>query len=166
MATQTLSNRYEGVIEPEVVNHALGRMKRLGLPRHEWDDLLQDLAIEIMAFRFDEGRSNGARRTTAVCSLVNHVLISHLRREHRYRKRLEALTPCESYEEPTALECDVRDACTRLTDRQRGVCAALVDDLSDSATARVLRCDRSTVRRMRRQIEDEFRRLGLDGWVR
>ena len=163
----TMENRYDGVVGPEVVKHAVKKMRQMGFPRDEWEDLLQELAIEVLAFRFQEGKSNGATRTTALCAMVNNRLISLWRSRQRYLRRLELLEPDESCDAPPmGLAADVRDALAAMTPKERQVCRGLVEDVSISQMARLMRCHRATVRRLINGVRHAFRRLGLNGWVR
>lgn len=166
MATQAMMNRYDGVMENEVVGYAIRRMKQLGFRPHEWEDLLQNLAIEILAFQFQPAKSNGARRTTVLCAIINNQLVSMLRSRARYQKRLELLTPQELCEDHVEVRADVRLTLAGLTPRQQRVCTGLLEGLSVCQIARDMNCGRTTVRRMVKQIRRHFERIGLDGWVR
>lgn len=163
----TIWDRYAGVMEPETVKHALKRMRQLGFPKDEWDDLLQELAIVVLTFQFQEHKSNGARRTTAIGTLVNHRLVSFWRSRHSYQQRLKSLTPREEDSAPeVGLAADVQEALATMTPRQRQVCQGLVDDLPLSEMARRLRCDRATVRATVAAIRRRLEHRGVDGWVR
>ncbi len=166
MATKAMLNRYDGVMEDEVVGHAVRKMKQLGFPRSEWEDLLQNLAIEVLAFRFRPDRCNGASRTTVLCALINHRLVSMLRARSRYQRRLEQLDLREVYEEPTELRADVRAATADLNGRQLRVACGLSEGVSVCRIARDMGCPRGTVRRLVQQICRRFESIGLDGWVR
>lgn len=164
MAASALQNRYDGVLEAGVVRHAIRRMKRLGFRRDDWEDVLQELAVHVLAT--GPQAKTDAERQSVLCGTVNHWLVSMLRRQRCHEKLLETLTHDETYEEPFGLAPDVRKALADMTDRERRVCAGLIADLSLSQIARAMSCDRGTVRRIRDDIYGRFLRLGLDGWVR
>jgi len=166
MATKAMLNRYDGVMEDEVVGHAVRKMKQLGFPRSEWEDLLQNLSVEVLAFRFRPDRSNGASRTTVLCTLINNRLVSMLRARSRYLRRMEQIDRREMYDEPTELRVDMRAATASLNGRQLRVVRGLSEGMSVCRIARDMGYPRGTVRRLVGQIRRRFESIGLGGWVR
>jgi len=65
------------------------RAFRRGLRDGELDDALQEIAIEVMSFRFQPERSNGASEATAVMAVIDRRLSMIRRRQRRYRQRFE-----------------------------------------------------------------------------
>jgi len=161
-----VANDYTGVVEPRVVHLALGRMRQFGIPRHEWDDVLQEVAIRIAVFHFDPAKANGASRSTAACGVITKYLLSAKRSEERYCRCLERVRPEETYEDLTPLRLGVRSAVARLSPREQAVALQLMRGASISHIAETLRCDRSTVRRLIAGIRRQFQAQDLQGWVR
>lgn len=165
MVTWTVEERYGGVVEFWSVRLALARIRRFGFPRHEWPDRLQELVLEIMAFKFDPAKANGASKTTAVCGLINKRLVSAWRATQRYERRIARLRPEECYSDQAGLRLDVRTALANLPPRERSVGEGICRGQSVSEIARALGCGRATVRRLRENIRQRFMALRLDAWV-
>ena len=165
MVTRTAHNQYGGLIETGIIRIAIKRLQRLGFPRHQWDDVLQELAIEILQFQFDPGRANGGKEATVLCRLIDNRLISLLRSQKRCQERLQQLRPRETHEENISLRLDVRDVVARLSPRQQAVCRGFARGDSITQIARDLGCGRATVRRIRDCVRREFQAVGLDGRV-
>ena len=161
-----VANDYRGVVDARVVHVALGRVRQFGIPRHEWADVLQEVAIRIAGFRFDPAKANGASRSTAACGVITKYLLSHMRSEERRRRRLERIRPDEAYEDRTLLGPDVRSVVARLSAREQAVCEGLMRGEPLGSIAEALRCDRSTVRRLVAGIRRQFHAEDLQGWVR
>jgi len=161
-----VANDYTNVVKPQVVHLALDCMRQFGIPRHEWADVLQELAIRVTAFRFDPAKSNGASPSTAAGGIVKKYLLASRRAEERYRRRLERVRLDETFEAPTGLRLDVRSALGCLSPRERDVCLGLMRGETIGHIAEMLDCDRSTVRRIIAGVRRQFHAQDLQGWVR
>ena len=161
-----VANDYRGVVDLRVVHVALGRLRRFGIPRHEWADVLQEVVIRAAGFRFDPAKANGASRSTAACGVITKYLLSYMRSEERRCRRLDHVRPDEVYEDRTSLRLDVRSAVARLSPREQVVCCHLMLGESIRLISETLGCDRSTVRRLIAGIRRQFHALDLRGWVR
>jgi len=173
-----LPNRYTGIIEPKVARLIVSRARRLRLRRDEIDDLQQRLVPILASFEFDEARSNGASRTTALTGVIDRHLKAYLRAKRRYRMRLERLhaqpgrygTSVVSRHqpappEPVDLRLDLEAAMERLSERDRKVCRMLGEGWAVSSIAKKLGCDRSTVSRAIARIREQFIAAGLKAWI-
>ena len=160
--------RYEGCLAEWKIKLAVARMRALGLPQDQWPDALQRLALAMTRFQHDG--VNGAKESTALCTLINNQVASMLRRDGRERDRLaryRASLPREHvYEPQTELRLDVRLALGGLSAPQRRVCAGLMCGDSIARIARDMRCTWHAVKRIIDQVRAHFERIGLDGWVR
>ena len=173
------TNDYGDLIEKWKVRLIVSRARHYGFPKHQWEDVQQDLILDVMAFEFDPAKSNGASETTALIALIDKKLIDRLRAATRERKHLErrnaALgitesttedSPALSQRDDIPLRADVHQAMGLLTARQRAICAALAEGRSVSEIARRLGCGWHTVERAIVAIRRAFKEVGLDGWVR
>ncbi len=160
---------YDGLVEPWKVELIISRAKCMGFRRDEIDDVQQELILDVMNFRYDVAKSNGATETTALIALIDNRLKKLVRAQSRYRARIDQLREEaeHSYEPMTADEraIDMRDAIAALPPRERDVCRALADGCSRHEIARQLGCGWHTVDRLIRRIRDHFQKIGLDGWV-
>jgi DNA-directed RNA polymerase specialized sigma24 family protein len=141
-----------------------------------WPDALQLVAVAMQGFQFDPQRSNGAKESTALCSLINHQVLSMLRREHADQARRnrradkawengEPLAP-GNLERDVWLQIDVRNAIDELPERHRFVCTRLMEGDSIARIAKALRCTWWCARRIVDDIRSHFESRGIDGWVR
>ncbi len=168
-------NNYDGLLEQWKVRLMASRAKRLGFRPDQIEDAQQELVLDVLAFRFDPLRSNGATEATALTALIDKRLRAIQRASRRYRNRLTGLKaqlgvdeardrwphPVEDMTE--LLVMDVREAVSRLPSPQRRLCKALI---REGSLARVARRDRCGWHTVGRSVEGLRRRLaGLKGWV-
>ena len=158
-------NDYADLIEPWKVRLIVERAKRFKIPPQQWPDIQQEIILDIMDFRFDPTKSNGAKLSTLLTAIIDNRLKKILRTAARHQDRTD-YARSEVFEETTPLRLDVRQALTRLSPREKAVCLRLSRGDSTSQIARALGCGRATVRRLKDSIRDQFAAVGLDGWVR
>lgn len=122
---------------------------------------MQQVAIALIDFRFDDTRSNGASKTTVLTAIVDRQLAMLRRSEIRQRQRVERFASnCELSYEPTqrsdAVDA-VRSAIRDLSATDRRICGLLIDGHSTNEIA--ARCDvswhtaNSAIERIRRHLE-------------
>lgn len=173
-----LPNRYTGLIEPKVARLIVSRARRFRLRRDEIDDLQQRLVPILASFEFDEARSNGASRMTALTGVIDRHLKAYLRAKRRYQMRLARLhanpgrygrSVIGRHEpappEPVDLRLDLEAAMERLSERDRAICRMLGEGWAVRSIAEKLGCDRSTVSRAILRIREEFTAAGLKAWI-
>ena len=163
-------NAYGGVIECWKVELALRRIRRFGFPRHEWNDALQELVMEILCFNYDSDRANGATEATVLCSLINNQLMTMQRAKERRRRKLEehmARLRDEDFSclDKTPLCLDVQEAASTLTPYERHICAGLRQGDSVRQIARNLGSTWHAVKGAILGIRARFQAMGLEGWV-
>ncbi len=57
---------YDGLVERWIVDLIAARARRMGFRTGEIPDIQQQIILEVMAFRFDADKSNGAKESTAL----------------------------------------------------------------------------------------------------
>lgn len=67
-----LYHRYRGVYEPWQIKLALGRLRYFRIPHHHWEDMMQELSIVVMTFRYDREKAKAASRETILCRLFDN----------------------------------------------------------------------------------------------
>lgn len=169
--------KYEGVIQTWKVKLAVSRIRAFRLPMDEWEDALQEIAIAILQFRFDPAKANGAKESTALCSLINNILRMTVRLKQRDRRRLDKYASRQphafdqetgeplSEDSSASLRMDVAAAVKAMTRFERSICMRLCRGDSMKAIAQQLRCDRGRVRRTVAAIRRRMRLAGIDGWM-
>lgn len=168
-------NTYAGVVEAWKVDLILGRARLMGFRRHDLEDVQQEIVLDLLDFRFDPARSNGATETTVLTSLVDRRLRTIRRSRRRYEQQIERMKadaaaaegcpPCEDAD-PDGLALDVRCAVATLPAEEQSLCLALSRGDSISQVARDLGCSWHAANRMVGQIRRRFAAAGLDGWIR
>lgn len=79
------------------------RAVRFGLKRHDLEDAVQDVILDLLEFTPDPDKANGASESTILVTVIDRRLIKWLRSQKRYQDTLErcgAMLPAG--EEPTA----------------------------------------------------------------
>jgi hypothetical protein len=155
----TQFSSYEGKVPQWKVNLALGRIRAFGFPKDQWQDVLQDVVVDIMKFRFDAAR--------ALCAVVNNRLMSIMRGRERARERTRqhAAAAPVLYEDRTELELDVRSVVASLAPFEQTVCAGLARGDSRHQIALALGCGWYKVDRAVEAIRARFEKLGLEDWL-
>jgi RNA polymerase sigma factor (sigma-70 family) len=163
--------RYDGLIEHWKVELIEGCARRMGFPAHEIDDLKQEIVLELIDFKFDKSKSNGAKESTAVQALIMNQLRNKQRgcaREHAKIKRYKQLMPrCDESQmsmRPCELD-DVRDAIAGLTPFCKEVALRLINGESRESIRKQLGCSWHTVDRAIRRILEHFQELNPEGWL-
>ena len=172
-----LNERYAGVIERWKVDLAFDRIKAMGFPVSDWPDLMQELAISLLAFRYDPEQANGAGQRTAVSAVVQrrllHLMRSRCRRIdslNRYAREMGVKgddtdeEPCCYSEAPVRM--DVVTIRAGLGEFDRKVLSAFLAGHSRSRIARRLGCDWHEVDRAVRRIRQAFVEAGFEGRAR
>lgn len=161
---------YDGLVESWKVDLIISRAKRLGFRCDEMEDVQQELILDLMNFRYDAEKSNGAMETTALIALIDNRLKKLRRSETRYRAHLEQLkmerkqanisAPDESWVN------EVRDFVETFPMRERTVCHALSLGYSKHEIARMLNCGWHTIDRIVARIRQWFEERGFDARMR
>ena len=170
-------NEYDGLLDEWKVCLMVSRARRLGFQSDQIDDALQELALDVLAFRFDSAKSNGASEATALTAVIDNRLHMIRRARRRYQKRLATLRAesgvdeardrwPEPVEDQTAfLVLDVREALARLPPRERRLCKALLAGKTLADVARRNNRDWHVQERLLAHVRRRFADLGLEGWV-
>lgn len=158
------TNNYEGALDSWMVELAKQRARRYGFRGADLDDALQEVALELLAFRYDPAKSNGASAATAVTAVIDNRLAMLCRRETRYQQRLaraQEMDPTESQGNDGDLPLDVQSAVEELTPLQRQICHALSEGYSLNEVAARLGRSWCAVRDEVFRIRRCFELLGL-----
>ena len=96
-----LKKQYAGVFDEWKIDLALGRIRAIGFALSDWPDLMQELAIVMLEFRYDPAKANGATEETALYAVINRNLLYQLRTRCRESAKSN-VTPANWASRPTA----------------------------------------------------------------
>jgi DNA-directed RNA polymerase specialized sigma24 family protein len=156
---------YDGVVEPWKADLIVARARRMGFRPDEIHDVQQQMIMDVAEFRFDAAKSNGAKESTALQSLIDNQLKKICRANARYRAHLNRLgrEVADGRSSPQAdIVQDVRAAIATLPEHEQLVGRALAEGYSRPEIARKLGCGWHTVDRIVRRIRRSFEDRGLD----
>ena len=171
-----LKKQYAGVFDEWKIDLALRRIMAMGFVPSDWPDLMQELAIVMLGFRYDPAKANGATEETALYAVINKSLLHHLRtrcREsakiRRYAREL-GVKADGTGEEPFCLldapmQMDVAHVCAHLDEFDQKVCSAIAAGNAKAQIARKIDCDWHTVKKAVGRIMKHFEAHGLKYWV-
>lgn len=164
------NNKYGDLVEGWKADLIVTRAKRFGFQRHDLQDVQQEIILDVLAFEFDESRSNGATETTAITALIDNRLISIRRSSDRYQRHVEAVEPRSEVDESQDVSrqedrLDVAEVVHQLAEQDQDLCRSLEDGQTIAEHAeRTGRCWHSVKRRVdqvaRRFQTAGFRRCG------
>ncbi len=162
---------YTGVLEDWKIDLALGRIRAMGFAVDDWPDLMQELVITMLDFRYEPAKSNGAVEETALFAVVSRRLLHLLRtrcRGNALLKRYARLCgpddePMEYPFHPTSAVTakDIANARQGLSEFDNRVCSAVASGANRSEIARELGCDWHTVDKAIGRIAAHFTAAGL-----
>ena len=159
---------YDGVLTRTQVKLIISRARKLGYRQHELPDALQEAAIELMDFKYNPAKSNGADENTAMCAVVDNRLCKVIRGVERDRARVDAIAPLVPHIHNFAtdeLSLDVRDALAAMPPLDCAVGQLITAGCSKAEAARRLGRDWHVVNRACKRIRKHFEQVGIDRWV-
>jgi len=162
--------RYDGLIEQWKVELIEGCARRMGFPAHQIDDLKQDIVPELITFKFDTSKSNGAKESTAVQAIIMNQLRNKQRtyaREHTKIERYKQLMPrhAETCPSKQPRELDVREAIEPLEPNDRAICNRLANGESVENIRKQMGCGWHTINRVILRLRKHFHELELHRWL-
>ena len=169
----TTANPYAGCINDWKIDLIHHRARLQGFRPHEFPDVEQDLASEIVSFRFDPNR--GCSEKTALTALIDRRLTMLIRARARRHKRqakhyaqhehIEATCDMQDAHRLDDIAMDVHEAVAALDTRAQVVCVELASGTSRLAIARRLAVSRYELDRTIDAIRAHFAARGLQAWL-
>jgi len=160
--------KYDGIIEQWKVDLIVSRAEIMCFRDHEIPDVLQEVVLELLNFKYDPDHAAGAKEQTALTYVIDNHLRNFRRADTRYRAHVERLgeTASEfSREEVDERALDVAAALASLTEMEQFICRRLVEGKIKTEIAAELDCSRHALDRVLRRIRKQFREIGLGGWI-
>jgi len=164
-----MTTNHQGFAEPWQAELASARIRWFGFPEHERPDLLQELALKIGKFTFDEAKSNGAKLSTVLRTVIDRHLATRNRSKQRAERSARKFRRCVRHqglcEDPVELRADVRQLVGALAPKQQAVCEGFGSGRSLAEIAARLGCSITSVRRAKARIQKRFAEVGMKGWL-
>lgn len=149
------------------------RAIRMGFRGADLSDVLQEVVLEILGFRFEPARANGATEATALTALIDRRLNMARRREYRYQRHIERIqmwmnsvdTGELDREEQINRSMDVQCILARLEPEDQELCRMLSAGQSIEVIADQFGCGWHTVKRRVDRLRNIFVENGMDGYM-
>ncbi len=146
------------------------RAVRFGLKRHDLEDAVQDVIIDLLEFIPDPEKTNGASESTVLIAVIDRRLMEWLRTQKRYQDMVErcgAMLPsddellCESGVEASDAALDVAAVLADLSEFEQRVGRMLSEGHSAYSIAQELGVGRRAVNTAIEVIRERFTDAGL-----
>ena len=148
------------------------RAVRFGIKRHDLEDAVQDVIIDLLEFTPDPDKTNGATESTVLIAVIDRRLMEWLRTQKRYQGMLErcgAMLPTgdelayDSSVEASDTMMDVASLLAELPEFEQQIGQLLADGHNATSIARKLRVKRPAVCEAMNVIRERFANAGLGG---
>ncbi len=148
------------------------RAIRFGLKRHDLEDAVQDVIIDLLEFTPDPSKTNGASESTVLIAVIDRRLMEWLRTQKRYQDMVErcgAMLPsddellCESSVEASDAALDVAAVLADLPEFEQQVGRMLSEGHNATSIARELGVKRPVVCEAMTAIRERLTSAGLGG---
>ena len=148
------------------------RAVRFGIKRHDLEDAVQDVIIDLLEFTPDPDKTNGATESTVLIAVIDRRLMEWLRTQKRYQGMLErcgAMLPSgdelayDSSVEASDTMMDVASLLAELPEFEQQVGQLLTEGHNATSIARKLRVKRPAVCEAMNVIRERFTSAGLGG---
>lgn len=150
------------------------RAVRLGIRRHDLEDAIQDVILDLLEFNPDPDKTNGASESTVLVAVIDRRLMEWLRSRKRYKGMIErcgAMLPSEeelladSGIEGSDTLMDVTTLVSGLPEFEQRVARMLTEGHTATSIARELGVDRRVTNAAVEGIRTRFEEAGLGGEV-
>ena len=148
------------------------RAVRFGLKRHDLEDAVQDVIIDLLEFTPDPDKTNGASESTILIAVIDRRLMEWLRTRNRYQDMVErcgAMLPSEDElptdggHEASELMMDVESILSQLPEFEQRVGRMLTEGHTITSITRELSVGRQCVEDAVDAIRDRLSESGLGG---
>ena len=78
-----MTNAVEQLTLNEKLNLIKTRARLMGFRRHDLEDAVQEVMLEVLEFKYEPEKSNGATETTALTTVIDRKLVSLTRVNRR-----------------------------------------------------------------------------------
>ena len=148
------------------------RAVRFGIKRHDLEDAIQDVIVDLLEFTPDPKKANGASESTILVTVIDRRLNKWLRAQKRYQDMVDrcgAMLPSgdelayDSSVEASDVAIDVETLLADLPKFERRVGQLLSEGHNATSIARKLRVKRPAVCEAMNVIRERFTSAGLGG---
>ena len=148
------------------------RAVRFGIKRHDLEDAIQDVVVDLLQFTPDPSKTNGASESTILIAVIDRRLMEWLRSRKRYRDMVDrcgALLPSEGESATdggyatSELAIDVATVLSQLPDFEQQVGQMLTEGHTVTSITRKLNLGRQRVEDAVATIRTRLAEAGLGG---
>lgn len=148
------------------------RAVRFGIKRHDLEDAIQDVIVDLLEFTPDPKKANGASESTILVTVIDRRLNKWLRAQKRYQDMVErcgTMLPSgdelayDSSVEASDAMIDVASLLAELPEFEQRVGQLLTEGDNATSIARKLRVKRPAVCEAMNAIRERFASAGLGG---
>jgi len=148
------------------------RAVRFGIKRHDLEDAIQDVVMDLLEFARDPEKANGARESTILIAVIDRRLMKWLRTRDRYKDMVErcgAMLPSvdelakDGGYESSELAMDVATILSQLPDFEQQVGRRLTQGHTVTSITRDLRVGRRSVEDAVKSIRERMVDAGFGG---
>lgn len=148
------------------------RAVRLGFRRHDLEDAIQDVILDLLEFTPDPDKTNGASESTVLVAVIDRRLMECLRSRKRYKGMIERCGAMLTAEEELLTDSgigggdtsmDVATLVSGLPEFEQRVARMLAEGHTATAIARDLGVDRRVTNAAVESIRTRFEEAGLGG---
>lgn len=163
-----LYKRYLDGLESWQIKLAMSRLIRYGVPKAAWEDVMQELAIVVVEFRFDSAKAGKASERTVLCRRLDRRIKMLARgngRQMAFNIRLTEManqTKDLCTPDLAAADAEVRAAVGELTPKQQKICQELESGRTVWQIAKATGHNWHTIQRQVAQIRRHFKRWGFE----
>ena len=170
---QRIVSNYKGVIEEWKVALILAIAKKRGVPKDEWEDVVQELILDVKKFQYDAANEAGATEATAIAAVIERRIIDMFRskkREQKMMRKFQQLREVntdsvDAHEETIDLPLDVITALETLKPTEYKVCALLMKGKTSEYIAKRLKWTWRKMDSVTSHIGHQFTKHNLGHYV-
>jgi len=169
MNAKEIVQNYKGIVEPRKIASLIVKAKKLGLPEHMIEDVVQDFVLKIIEFKYDSQKSNGASEITALLAIFENKIIDIVRRLEFEKDFIEKKSHSVVFEcnqiQPLQMRMDIQTALKVLTPVERRTCMQLANGLTIKEIAKLQKWRFTKARKIVSEIRNKLTKMNLNKYI-
>lgn len=169
MNAKEIVQNYKGIVEPRKIASLIVKAKKLGLPEHMIEDVVQDFVLKIIEFKYDSQKSNGASEITALLAIFENKIIDIVRRLEFEKDFIEKKSHSVTFEcdeiKPLEIRMDIQTALKALTPVEKRTCIQLANGLTIKEIAKLEKWRFTKARKIVSEIRNKLTMMNLNKYI-